>query len=356
MTSPTVGRAGFSVQRRMPVRLADETSIEKPTPMRRRHSLLWRLSVIDISVLVVIVLLLAFTPVTIHAPLKPVEGAILFGGFVVIGTANLLLLRRAVAPLNQLSKVMRSIDPMEPGTRVSVDEMPDVELAVLGESFNAMLERLEVERRQSALRALSAQEAERLRIARELHDEIGQTLTAIAIEAERNVDAGEGADRESWARAANLAQRSVEDLRRIARRLRPEALDDLGLVNAFMALCNRVSEAGGVDVVRRLPDSLPPLSPEVDLVVYRVAQEALTNVIRHAEARRAEVTLEADESCLRLSVRDDGRGMPGAALAAGSSGIAGMRERAMLVGGTLKVESAPGRGTAVTLEIPIGAL
>jgi signal transduction histidine kinase len=79
-------------------------------------------------------------------------------------------------------------------------------------------------------------------------------------------------------------------------------------------------------------------------------------VIRHAEARRAEVTLEADESCVRLSVRDDGRGMPVAALAAGSSGIAGMRERAMLVGGTLKVESAPGRGTAVTLEIPIDAL
>jgi hypothetical protein len=112
MTSLTGGRASFSVQRRMPVRLADETRIQKPTPTRRRHSLLWRLSVIDISVLVVIVLLLAFTPVTIHAPLKPVEGAILFAGFVVIGTANLLLLRRAVAPLNQLSKVMRSIDPI----------------------------------------------------------------------------------------------------------------------------------------------------------------------------------------------------------------------------------------------------
>jgi len=313
------------------------------------------LSVIDISVLLVVVLLLALTPVTISAPLEPVEGVILFVGFVVIGAANLLLLRRALAPLGQLSSVMRSIDPMEPGTRVRVDDMPDAELAVLGESFNAMLDRLEVERRQSALRALSAQEAERLRIARELHDEIGQTLTAIAIEAERNAEAGDGGDSDSWTRAAHLAQQSVEDLRRIARRLRPEALDDLGLINAFIALCNRVSEAGDIEVIRRLPDSLPPHRPEVDLVVYRVAQEALTNVIRHADARRAEVTLDADGASLRLSVRDDGRGMSVAESAAGSTGIVGMRERAMLVGGTLKIESQPGKGTTVTLEIPLGA-
>jgi two-component system sensor histidine kinase UhpB len=356
ITSATLTGAGFSVQRRGPVSLAGEQESAERAATSRRHSLLWRLSVIDISVLAVIVLLLAFTPVTISAPLRPVEAVILLAGFAVIATANLLLLRRAVTPLNQLSRVMQSIDPMEPGTRVTVDAMPDAELVALGESFNAMLDRLEIERRQSALRALSAQEAERLRIARELHDEIGQTLTAIAIEAERNADAHDGADGDSWARAARLAQQSVEDLRRIARRLRPEALDDLGLVNAFIALCNRVSEAGDIEVVRRLPDSLPPHRPEVDLVVYRVAQEALTNVIRHADAQRAEVTLRADDARLRLSVRDDGRGMSGGQSAAGNNGIVGMRERAMLVGGTLKVESEPGKGTEVTLEIPLGAL
>jgi two-component system sensor histidine kinase UhpB len=338
------------------VSLTDEHRRDDVSPARRRHSLLWRLSLIDISVLVVIVLLLALTPVTIHAPLKPVEAVILLAGFVVVGAANLLLLRRAVAPLGQLSHVMRSIDPMEPGTRVSVEDMPDAELAILGASFNAMLDRLELERRQSALRALSAQEAERLRIARELHDEIGQTLTAIAIEAERNAEASEGRDGDSWRRAAELAQHSVEDLRRIARRLRPEALDDLGLTNAFIALCNRISEAGGIEIIRRLPDALPPQRPEVDLVVYRVAQEALTNVIRHADARRAEVTLEADDTRLRLSVRDDGRGMNGEEPNARSTGIVGMRERAMLVGGTLKIESAPGKGTTVILEVPLGAL
>jgi two-component system sensor histidine kinase UhpB len=319
----------------------------------RRRSLLWHLSVIDISVLVAIVLLLVLTPITISAPVQPIEAGILLVGFAVIGTANLLLLRRAVSPLNQLSEVMRSIDPMEPGTRVNVDEMPDTELVVLGESFNAMLDRLELERRQSALRALSAQEAERLRIARELHDEIGQTLTAIAIEAERNADLAT-ADRDAWARAARLAQHSVEDLRRIARRLRPEALDDLGLINAFIALCNRISEAGGIEIGRRLPESVPPHRPEVDLVLYRVAQEALTNVIRHAGAGSAELTLEVVDDRLRLEVSDDGAGMR-LPMPASSSGIIGMRERAMLVGGTLEIDSEPGRGTTVTLEVPIGA-
>jgi two-component system sensor histidine kinase UhpB len=324
-----------------------------PAEPRRRHSLLWRLSIIDLSVLAVIVLLLALTPITIHAPPRPVEVAVLLAGFVVIATANLLLLRRAVAPLGQLSNVMQAVDPMDPGTRVLTDNIRDAELVTLANSFNAMLDRLELERRQSALRALSAQEGERVRVARELHDEIGQTLTAIALEAERNAAMQDRDDRESWERAAALAQQSVEDLRRIARRLRPEALDDLGLVNAFIALSNRVSEHGGIPIVRRLPESLPEHPPEVDLVVYRVAQEALTNVIRHSRATRAELELATDGDRLRVVVRDNGRGMPTGDLPAGSNGIIGMRERAMLVGGTLTVKSEEGKGTEVALDVPL---
>lgn len=321
-------------------------------PERRQRSLLWHLSVIDVSVLIVIVLLLALTPVTIHAPLRPVEGVILFVGFVVIAAANLWLLRRAVRPLHQLSAVMHSIDPNDPGRRLSVDAARDAELALVAQSFNAMLDRLELERRQSALRALSAQEGERLRIARELHDEIGQTLTAIALEAERNAEAS-GDARESWERIAGLAQHSVEDLRRIARRLRPEALDDLGLINAFIALSNRMSEFGGIPVTRVLPERLPAHAPEVDLVLYRVAQEALTNVMRHAEASSAEVALAVAEDGLRLTVRDDGRGMPDGAAEGIRNGLVGMRERAMLVGGALAIQSAPGQGTVVRLTVPL---
>jgi two-component system sensor histidine kinase UhpB len=323
------------------------------TDRQRKHSLLWHLSVIDVSVLIVIVLLLALTPVTIHAPLRPVEGVILFFGFVVIAAANLLLLRRAVTPLHQLSAVMHSIDPSDPGRRVPVGTMRDAELALVAQSFNAMLDRLELERRQSALRALSAQEGERLRIARELHDEIGQTLTAIALEAERNAEA-RGGDRESWERVAGLAQHSVEDLRRIARRLRPEALDDLGLINAFIALCNRMSEYGGIPIKRVLPERVPVRGPEIDLVLYRVAQEALTNVMRHAEASSAEVALSAvDDERLLLIVRDDGRGMPAQPAQGMRNGLVGMRERAMLVGGTLAIESEPGQGTVVRLTVPL---
>ena len=319
----------------------------------RKHSLLWHLAVIDMSVLAVIVLLLAFTPVTIHAPLRPVEGLILFAGFVVIAAANLLLLQRAVAPLHELSEVMHSIDPADPGRRVSVAGMRDAEIVVLAESFNAMLERLELERRQSALRALSAQEGERLRVARELHDEIGQTLTAIALEAERAAVAGKGMDREAWERVAGWAQHSVEDLRRIARRLRPEALDDLGLVNAFIALCNRMSEYGGIPITRVLPERLPEHSPEVDLVVYRVAQEALWNAVRHAEASTIQVTLAVVSDRLVLSVRDDGRGLEAGAENTARNGLRGMRERAMLVGGTFAIVSQPGEGAEVKLEVPL---
>jgi two-component system, NarL family, sensor histidine kinase UhpB len=319
----------------------------------RKHSLLWHLGFIDMSVLVVILLLLAFTPVTIHAPLRPVEAVILFAGFAVIATANLLLLQRAVTPLHQLSEVMHSIDPADPGRRVSVAGMRDAELAVLAESFNAMLERLELERRQSALRALSAQEGERLRVARELHDEIGQTLTAIALEAERGAVVNEGTDREAWARVAGWAQQSVEDLRRIARRLRPEALDDLGLINAFISLCNRISEYGGIPITRALPERLPEHSPEIDLVVYRVAQEALWNVIRHAEASRIQVGLSVVDDRLLLSIRDDGRGLDAGAEQTARNGLRGMRERAMLVGGTFAIVSQPGEGTEVKLEVPL---
>ena len=328
-----------------------DAAYDLPSPPRR--SLLWHLSVINVGVLALILLLLALTPITIHAPPRPIEAAILLAGFIIITTANLWLLRRAVAPLHRLTEVMQSIDPKEPGRRLNAEGLRDAELAVLAGSFNAMLDRLELERRQSALRALSAQEGERLRIARELHDEIGQTLTAIALEAEREA-ANNGQNAAAWQRVAELAQGSVEDLRRIARRLRPEALDDLGLVNALIALSARMSEFGGIPVERRLPERLPDHTPEVDLVLYRVAQEALTNVMRHAGATRAWLALEATDSALVLRVRDDGAGISRPSGSAQKNGIAGMQERALLVGGALAIESTPGAGTEVRLSVPLG--
>jgi two-component system sensor histidine kinase UhpB len=318
----------------------------------RAQSLFWRLAALNMAVLVAAALLLALTPVTVSAPVRAAEVAVLAVGLLVTATASLILLRRALAPLQQLTQTMQSVDPREPGRRLVGIETEDAEIATLADSFNAMLDRLELERRESARRALTAQEQERLRIARELHDEIGQTLTAIALEAERAAEAGSGPDRERWRRVAAWAQRSVDDVRRIARELRPEALDELGLLNAFIALANRVSVQGAIEVERVLPDHLPPHDREIDLVVYRVAQEALTNVMRHSGAERATLSLEARDGSLRLRVTDDGRGIDGAAPEE-TTGLAGMRERAMLVGGSLAIRSRPGAGTAVELEVPL---
>src|SRR5262249_24334920 len=157
------------------------------------------------------------------------------------------------------------------------------EVVVLAEALNAMLGRLEDERRESSRRILAAHEGERLRIARELHDEVGQMLTAVALQAERAADEGSRQD-EALHEIARTVLLSSEDVHRIGRELVPEALDDLGLVSALIALCSRVEKHGAVIVRRDLDWRLPTLPAEVELVIYRVAQEALTNVLRHAEA------------------------------------------------------------------------
>ena len=140
-------------------------------------------------------------------------------------------------------------------------------------------------------------------------------------------------------------------MRRIARQLRPEALEDLGLQSALAALSNAFGDQAGIDVARRLNCS-PPLSDDQELVVYRVAQEALTNVARHASATRVELRLEHDRERAVLSVRDDGRGLAPGTLPS-SGGIRGMRERAMLIGAQLEIDSGHGRGTEIKLSIPL---
>jgi two-component system sensor histidine kinase UhpB len=146
------------------------------------------------------------------------------------------------------------------------------------------------------------------------------------------------------------ARTGAEDVRRIAQRLRPEALDELGLQSALLALTTGFSVQAGVEVERRIARHLP-LSEEQELVIYRVAQEALTNVARHADARHVEFVLGEDEAGVVLKVSDDGRGAAPAQLMS-SYGVRGMRERALLVAADLTVESELGRGTTVALRLP----
>jgi two-component system sensor histidine kinase UhpB len=143
---------------------------------------------------------------------------------------------------------------------------------------------------------------------------------------------------------------SLHEVRAIASRLRPEALDDLGLNSALAALTNDVSRQTGMSVERSLTPVEPPLSPEEELVVYRVAQEALTNAVRHSRARRISLALAAQNGTVELTVRDDGAGFDPEAAADGA-GLRGMRERAVLIDAGLDVTSSVGHGTTVRLRI-----
>jgi two-component system sensor histidine kinase UhpB len=280
------------------------------------------------------------------------EALVIVTGVAVLLAAILVVLRRGLAPLRSLTEVMATIDPHHPGRRLPDAVDAPAEVGALTEAFNAMLDRLEDERRDSARRALAAQEEERTRIAREMHDGIGQTLTAVALQAERAAEM-EAADRELLERLAASAHAGLGEVRRLARELRPEALDDLGLGNALITLCRRMATEGGVDVEAHLQPGMPALAPEAELVVYRVAQEAITNALRHARATRVDVTLRSAGGEVELVVADDGVGI--AKEPRGEThGLAGMRERALLAGGRLTLASGPGEGTTVRLAVPTG--
>jgi two-component system, NarL family, sensor histidine kinase UhpB len=300
-------------------------------------SLLTRTFLANAAVLATITLLLLFSPIEISYPVTETQSVILVTGFVVSLAINLVLLRRIVAPLRRLTETMRSVRPLEPGRRVAISGA-DEEVASLAAAFNEMLERLETERRESGRIASAAQEEERKRIARELHDEVGQVLTGVMLQLD-DADARES------------VRQSLEDVRRIARELRPEMLDDLGLLSALRALSNTAAHQG-LRVERQLDIGDLRLRPEVELAVYRVAQESLTNVIRHAHASEVLVALQPVDGALRLVVRDDGRGLPAGDGQVGT-GIAGMSERALHVGGRVTLASSPDAGTEVRLDIPL---
>jgi two-component system sensor histidine kinase UhpB len=319
---------------------------------RRRLSLLWWVFFANGAVLFVVFLLLSFSPIEISAPIELGQFALLVAGLAAMLALSVLLLRRVLSPFFRLTETMGAIDPERPGQRLSGVDPRTSEGAALVDAFNAMLDRLESARRESARTALAAQEAERSRVARELHDEIGQTLTAVMLQAERAADSDPTIAQAELVRVADAVRESLDEVRRIARELRPEALDDLGLVNALIALCSQMEDQGGTRVRRQLQGKLPPLSPEIELVIYRIAQESLTNALRHARARVVNLSLAANTEGVTLAVSDDGRGMASEPVP-GTAGISGMRERAMLVGGRLSIASGEGQGTEVMLTVPL---
>ncbi|MEU6099281.1 HAMP domain-containing sensor histidine kinase [Streptomyces flaveolus] len=314
-------------------------------------SLFWRIFGLNAVVLGFATALLLWAPVTVSVPVLLTEAVVLVGGMAVMLVANGALLRWGLSPLDRLTKLMTTVDLLRPGQRLPVSgggEVPE-----LIRTFNAMLDRLEHERATSSARVLLAQEAERRRIAQELHDEVGQSMTAILLVLGRAADDADQPLRDELHQAQEITRESLDEVRRLVRRLRPGVLDDLGLISALTSLTHDFATHTGLRVTRRFEADLPALDHETELVLYRVAQESLTNAARHADAERLEVSLGRADGAVVLTITDDGRG--GIEAACEGAGIRGMRERALLVGAALDITSAPGSGTRIRLAAPVPA-
>lgn len=310
------------------------------------RALFRRLFVLNGLVFTIGTLVLALSPATVSSPVLLTEIPVLTVGLALILAVNALLLRASLAPLDALTTLMRRVDLLRTGDRMV--DAGNGDLTNVIETFNAMLDRLEAEHSASSAYALAAQEGERQRIARELHDEIGQSLTVVLLGLKRAVDRAPAELREELHAVQETLRSSLDDVGRVARRLRPDVLADLGLLSALNALATEFSQVSGVPVVRRSKPALPALSAEKELVIYRIAQESLTNVARHAHATKVQLSLRAEAGTVVLRVADDGQGE----VRQEGAGIRGMRERALLIGARLDIASVPGTGTEVRLTVP----
>jgi two-component system, NarL family, sensor histidine kinase UhpB len=266
---------------------------------------------------------------------------------------NLVVLRRRFAPLENLIEEMEKVDLSRPGPLLprsidGVGETREVERIEL--AFLRMMQRLEAERRRAGSAALQAQEEERARVARDLHDEVNQSLTGLLLRLEAVREAAPPELEAELAETKALANQAMRELLSLARQLRPTALDDLGLAAAVAGQVEQLERPGRAAELTAEGD-FSDLDDDVQLVVYRVAQEALTNAARHSEARRVGVSLRRAGDGVELEVADDGRGFAFEQSERGL-GIGGMRERALLIGAELTIESRPGHGTTVRLSVP----
>lgn len=309
-------------------------------------SLFGRIFLLNALVLVAAANVLVFGPATVSTPALLREVLVLTAGLGVMLIANAVLIRIGLAPLGRLTRAMTTIDLLKPGPRLAAKGHG--EIAELITTFNSMIDRLEAERGHSAAMALSAQESERRRIAQELHDEVGQSLTAVLLSLKRVADQSPPEVREELVQAQETTRSTLDEIRRIARRLRPGVLEELGLVSALKSLTTEISAQTDISVRRSFDKNLPPLDAETELVVYRVAQEGLTNTVRHADATEIELCLKRRPSHVELRLTDNGRGIGSNPEGAG---IRGMRERALLVGAELGVGPARPRGTEVRLVV-----
>jgi two-component system, NarL family, sensor histidine kinase DevS len=226
----------------------------------------------------------------------------------------------------------------------------DVRLAETFASRAAVAVELSERVERDALRRIvAAQELERQRLARELHDETGQALTSILL----GLRQLEGAEPESVAQLRELVVATLQDVRRLAVELRPKVLDDFGLVPALERLTGAFAEQTGIDVDLEAGAVSERLPAEVETAIYRIVQESLTNVVKHSRAQRVSVLLTRANGSIKVVIEDDGTGFDPDAARSDGIGLIGMRERIELLDGTLAVESSETSGTTVAVEVPV---
>src|SRR3954463_4647239 len=323
--------------------------------MRRREPLGGQ--VVAISGLLVVAVLFAATAAA-GLDLAVTDQRLRYGAIAIsillLLVANMILLRRRFSPLETLITRLEEIDPAQPTTQFVVPRTNVEEVERLAITFRRLLRRIEEERRRSGRLVLRAQEEERRRLARDLHDEVNQALTAIllrlqALSAEAPPELAEDIDA-----LKTLVSQAMEELLRLARQLRPASLDDLGLVAAIEGQIARFGETTPIQANFHHEGAPEALTEDQQTVIYRVVQEALSNTAQHSDATFVDFDLRVFPSHgVELRVRDNGKGFDsGTAAGHDGIGLSGMAERARLVGGELTVTSSPGSGTRVRLYIP----
>jgi two-component system sensor histidine kinase UhpB len=312
--------------------------------------LFWRVFAANAVILVAGAAVLVFAPGPVRGHTAVIDLADLLVTLLVMLVANGLILRRLFRPLERLAVRMENADVLRGGQRVPIDSTG--EIGMLERAFNEMIRRLEEERRQAGAHALKAQEEERRRLARGLHDEVGQSMTAVLLQLKRLTVSASPEQRKELAEAQEVVKRSLDDVRRLGEELRPELLDHLGLASALASLATSFERRTHLRVRRELQRDLPTLDPGVELVVYRIAQESLTNVARHADATDVLISLTQGNGggSVVLRVVDDGAGFDSRQVE--GHGLRGIRERALIVGGAVAIKPGPSGGVEVRLEVP----
>jgi two-component system, NarL family, sensor histidine kinase UhpB len=280
-------------------------------------------------------------------------------GWLVSVALNFVLLQIAFRPLLALGKVMNRVQSGERSLRAPLTGL-EPQADQLARTFNMMLEAIDDANRQRATQIINAQEEERKRVARELHDETSQVLTSLLISLavlEESITSPEARNR--IAETRRLAHQTLRAIRNLSLDLRPSALDDLGLLPALRWYIKEYQQKFSLPVDFQASGLKERLPTEIETVVYRIVQEALTNIARHAQARTVQVRVEGDAETIQVTIRDDGKGFeterhqrfePGQEH---GWGLVGMRERASLLGGTLQITSKPSKGTTIYTCIPI---